>query len=163
MKLHININQQIFFKMKSIYLILTILIFFIFSCQNCYLGGNVPYEPCQCKERIIPISFQGEAYLFEDFIPEKIKEKIDEKRNRGVVSWIVFDSKTNLAILHRTEGAIYSICEICNYPNFAKEWKIPINGAKVFFDGTAYMPCIPKGSIGTVSHYDLILSYYKIK
>jgi hypothetical protein len=121
-------------------------------------NGNVAYAPCACDDKplaALPIS-SGEAYVFKDSIPSEMAFQI--------VNWIVFYSKTDTAVLTiKGGGAIEHICEICNYPDFAKDWNIPINGCKVYFEGIAYESCTPKGGIATVSHYDYILTVLKRK
>jgi hypothetical protein len=148
--------------MKNI-LKLTVILLILTSSFTCKktepeTDGIVPYAPCSCedKEQASLIFSPGEALLFKDSIPNDMAFQI--------LSWIVFDSKTDTAILTiGGKGAIEHICEICNYPDFAKAWDIPINGCKIYFEGIAYAPCIPKGGIATVSYYDYILTVLKRK
>ena len=130
-------------------------------------GGEVPYISCPCDEKpMSELQFpQGEAYLFKDFIPEQMNLKIQTElhKSSGTVCWIVFDSKTNIAKLSIGGGAILNVCEICNFPDFAKSWNIPLNGCKVYFEGVNYSPCEFKGGISAVNHFDFTLTILKRK
>ncbi|MDR2066080.1 MAG: hypothetical protein LBP85_10300 [Prevotellaceae bacterium] len=128
--------------------------------------GNVPYRPCDCDDKpLANLDFpSGEAYLFNDSIPNDMDFQIRDELNQGhIVNWIVYDSETDKTSLTVGEGSIRNICEICNYPDFAKAWSIPQNGYKVYFEGITYEPCIPKGGIATISYYDYILTVLKRK
>ena len=145
------------------FLIYTLILLIIVGCgssrEDEEFGGEVPYIPCPCNEQPeAKIQFsKGEAYLFNDSISEQLHYEIQRS------CWIVFDSITNVAILTITSSGITNICKICNFPNFAKSWDIPLNGCKVYFEGVNYSPCVPKGSLGVVSHYDYILTNLKRK
>jgi hypothetical protein len=90
--------------------------------------------------------------------------QIRNELNQGhVVNWVVFDSKTGMASLTIGEVNMRNICEICNYPDFAKAWTIPVNGCKIYFEGITYQACIPKGGIATVAYFDYILTVLKKK
>jgi hypothetical protein len=136
-----------------------------FSCgkEN---NEDVLYAPCACDDK--PLAElrlpSGEAYLFNDSIPNDMDFQIRDELYQGhIVNWIVYDSETNKASLTVGEGAIRNICEICNYPDFAKAWSIPQNGCKVYFEGITYEPCTPKGGFATISYFDYILKVLKRK
>jgi len=130
-------------------------------------GVKVPYVPCTCEENpLAELQFsQLEAYLLKDSIPKQIDFEIRSElyESSKEVCWIVFDSKTNNAILTVGGGAIRNICEICNFPDFVKEWNIPQNGCKIYFEGLTYQPCAPKGGIATESYFDYVLTTIKKK
>jgi hypothetical protein len=90
--------------------------------------------------------------------------QIRNELNQGhVVNWVVFDSKTGMASLTVGQFTIENICEICNYPDFAKAWNIPINGCKVYFEGKLYYPCYEPPHYSNISYYDCILTTLKLK
>jgi hypothetical protein len=122
-------------------------------------NGSVPYAPCSCNDKpLAQLNFpSGEAYLFKDSIPNDMDFQIRSSY------CIVFDSKKGTAQLTIGRGDIGSICEICNYPDFAKVWDIPINGCKVYFEGITYEACIPKYGIAVITYYDYILTILKRK
>jgi hypothetical protein len=131
--------------------------------------GEVPYVPCPCEEEKELASFSiptGEAYLFKDSIPQQIWFQINIKisESNEVVKWIIFDTKTNRAVLQvgKTDTLLRKVCEICNYPDFAKEWDIPINGRKVYFEGITYQACNPAGFADAV-YLDYVLTNFKLK
>jgi hypothetical protein len=134
-----------------------------YSCTNrAEAGGNVPFKPCPCEEEKPMFGpFQGEAYLFRDFIPEEMLHQISKENSddpsRGV-RWIVFNSETGRAELTVARSTMLGISEICNFPTFALEWNIPKNGCKVYLEGISYESCVPKGGIAMVTYSDLILT-----
>ncbi|MDR2409983.1 MAG: protease complex subunit PrcB family protein, partial [Bacteroidales bacterium] len=127
-------------------------------------SGNVVYRSCCDEERglsgLNDIDWfrKGETYLFNnDSVPNKNRYSYTRK------SWIVFDSTTNSARLIFTEGMCCWECGICNFPDFAKEWDIPENGCKVYFEGRVYRPCIEKGGIAAYVWTDYVLTVLKRK
>jgi hypothetical protein len=154
--------KKIFIKTAAILLILAGV---ISSCgKEKEDNGNVPYAPCSCSDKpLAQLNFpSGEAYLFKDSVPSDMDFQIGNELYQGqIVKWIVYDSETNKASLTVGGGAIRNICEICNYPAFAKGWSIPQNGCKVYFEGITYETCIPKGGIATVSYFDYTLTVLK--
>ena len=117
------------------------------------LEGTVAYKRCNPQELTLSgIQFpQGEAYLFKDFIPEKIEMELIESK-----SWIIlFDSKTDIVTFLRawTDNLkIPVVGFICNFPDFAKAWNIPEEGIKVYFEGLSYCPSW--GSIANIFSTD---------
>jgi hypothetical protein len=169
--LELNINNIKIKDMKKIILQTAAILLILASAFTCEKenkedNGNVPYAPCECNDKpLAQVNFpSGEAYLFKDSVPNNMDFQIRSELNqRQVVNWIVYDSETNKASLTVGEGSIRNICEICNYPAFAKEWSIPKNGCKVYFEGITYETCIPKGGIATISYFDYILTILKKK
>jgi len=138
-----------------------------YSCVKVSVsGGDVPYVPCHCEEKKSSLDeepFQGEAYLFKDSIPEQMSYEIGAELSKTYrVYLIVFDSKTNSAYLNSGAGSTRSTGEICNFPDFVKDWKIPKNGCKVYVEGLAYESCVPKYGFG-VTYYDVVLTSLKKK
>jgi hypothetical protein len=147
-------------KTKTIILKATALLLIVAGVVACKKSdkednGTVPYAPCQCddKPEVSPGFPSGEAYLFKDSVPG---DMVSQTGN-----WIIFDSKTGTAYLIMSKGVFNNVCEICNYPAFAKEWSIPQNGCKVYFEGITYEPCVPKFGPGTISYFDYILTILK--
>jgi hypothetical protein len=146
------------------------MLFFITSCSKENIEtGEVPYAPCPCEEEKELTNLKipdGEAFLFKDSIPQQILVQINNKisQSNQAVKWIILDSKTNMANLHvsKTETLLRKACKICNYPDFAKEWDIPINGRKVFFSGIGYEACDPSG-YGDAIYFDYVLTNFKLE
>jgi len=153
------------FKINSFLFIL----FLMTSCSKESIEtGEVPYAPCPCEEEKELANLKipdGEAFLFKDSIPQQIWVQINTKiyQSNEVVKWIILDSKTNKAVLHvkQTKTSIRQVCNICNYPDFAKEWYIPTNGHKVYFEGTGYEACNPTG-LADAAYFDYILTNLKL-
>ena len=111
--------------------------------------GEVPYKPCPCEigwilleEEYVP----KEAYLFKDSIPKEIRRKLTSPEYLEIVStscWIVVNSELNSAWIEiRAPKSIYGWeCngEICNFPDFAKEWDIPVEGCLVDIEGIPFI------------------------
>ena len=98
----------------------------------------VDYNGYSEEEPLSAFQFpKGEALLFNDFIPEELKEELK-------ACWIIlFDRKMDVAYIScsrfQFDGYTMPVNgEIRNFPDFAKSWDIPENGCKVFFEGTAY-------------------------
>jgi len=153
--------------LKFIALMLILAISFSSCTKKVELGGDVPYKPCPCEEEKSSLeSYQGEAYLFKDSIPEQMVYQIRTELSKTTdrVCWIVYDSKTNSSNL--TVGYdrnLSSIGEICNFPDFVEEWNIPPNGCKVYFEGMSYESCTPKGGVAVINYFDFILTSLKRK
>ena len=139
-----------------------------YSCaKRAESSGDVPYKPCLCDEEKHLWGeglFKGEAYLFKDFIPEQIKKQINDELSEieHRVNWFVFDSNTNAANFTSVKEC-FSYGDICNFPDFVKDWYIPENGCKVYFEGFFYEPCVFRGGVGIFGNYDLILTSLKRK
>lgn len=127
--------------------------------------GNVPFKSCSCEKEIIR-KFSSEAYLFRNSISEQMADYISNKMYSEpfpVVSWIVFYTERDEAVInignlfYPNGGHILSVGQICNFPDFAKEWSISENGIKVDFDGIMREPCNPSGSQHVV-HFDFTLT-----
>ncbi len=134
------------------------------SCQNREIG-EVPYALCPCNEEQELANLEvpdGEAYLFNDSIPEQVWFQIS--KSNKMAKWIILDSKTNLAVLYisKTETSLRKVCKICNYPDFAKEWVIPQNGCMVYYKGIGYDACTPAGLADAV-YIDYVLTNLRLK
>jgi hypothetical protein len=156
--------------MKKIKIILAL--FIVFCCFSCkqneteMKGGVVPYAPCSCEkdETVYPIS--GDAILFNDSIPAQygweIWQELDQDHDKEI-NWIIYDSQTDRARVYRGRPPLFGISEICNYPDFAKKWNIPLNGRLVYFEGTRHSSCVPKYGLDFIIHFDIILTILKLE
>jgi hypothetical protein len=124
-------------------------------------NGIVVYKTC-CEEERAWVDYdtflkKREAYLFKDSIPDQMKYLEIGIPSDQMYYWIVFDSKTDRACLNLKYLGVHWYCEICNFPNFAKEWNIPQNGCEIYFEGRLYQPCIDYGGID-VGYFDYVLT-----
>lgn len=157
-------------KMLKIVAIVLMLAGSFYSCKEREESdGTVPYKPCSCeKELFTGLKFsQGEAYLFRDYIPEKMTKQINDEIYSApfpLVCWIVYYSETDVADIsfRSNSGGITYVGTICNFPDFAKEWIIPENGCKVNFEGRILESCNPFGVANAV-YIDYVLIKFKIK
>ena len=107
-------------------------------------GGEVPLWFCYSEERgerrSDTISVKGEAYLFHDSIPDRIRTKMfRELESSGSAVWIVYEGDKN-ATLYETPCADFggNAYKICNFPDFAGQWETPLTGQKVYYEGKAF-------------------------
>jgi len=105
----------------------------------CYNGngnneGDVPYKECTHEDDYMhTIQMKGAGYLFINFIPVEL-----QKENN--VMYIIYnqeDHSTTFSARYPTE-AIYN-GNICNFPDFAKEWEIPTDGKQIYYEGELYV------------------------
>jgi len=141
--------------------------------QDAMLGGEVPFQPCRCENPLYPYQFQlpkGEAYLFGNHVSQKMVEHIEHKINSypfPIVTWIIsignivyiFIANLNPSSIPG-ELTMWSFShwhgEVCNFPDFAREWNIPPDGVKVYFEGRIYSSCLDWGAV-----VDYVLTYLK--
>lgn len=148
--------------MKILRFLFVLFMVFSLSCDDDSEKYEVPYTTCNCEDKKFTGNTEGYAYLFRDSIPEKIEAELFQK---GVSSdkgsyWIVYYEKADSAVLYGFHSPLNIVCEICNFPEFAKKWEIPETGKKVHYIGKCYEPCIDKYGIDVVGS-DLILTYFK--
>ena len=146
------------------------------------LGGEVPFELCPQRNNeeehyLTPTQPfpRGEAYLFKDSIPVQMMNQINIEIHSDpypTVCWIIYYSEKDSAriivgnkdgfyVSHGFEaggGFSYKNWEglICNFPDFAKDWDIPVNGIKVDVEGEHY-----RASVRTL-HSRVIYNYYYV-
>ena len=159
-------------KMFKIALILLILTGSFSSCgKRSESGSEVPYKSCHCEEDNPLMAFKflkEEAYLFRDSIPMQMVEKINTilyDETHKTVCWILYDSKYDyfgITVGNYGEYSMLGGGQICNFPDFAREWVIPKNGCKVVIEGDMYSSC---NCLGVANKYcfDLILTNIKRK
>ena len=143
--------------------------------------GDVSFYLCQLGTNTDTLPIKGEAYLFNDSIPNFMKTEVMEKYEKsGYAAWIVYETINELVhgtdfMVMMSERGVYKIATlylytpadmgryyICNYPDFAREWKVPEIGQKVYYEGKAiYLGGY--ASNPTRSGYDLGLTIFKKK
>jgi hypothetical protein len=124
---------------------------------------QVPYAACNHEGKYLSTTdVEGNAYLFNNNVPEAIKAELQkEKESSGFVAWIVYVSDDNTATMYVSSKNEESTGKICNYPEFAKLWEIPLNGQKISYTGTAFKVG-EYLSIPPHVGYDLVLNTLKI-
>jgi hypothetical protein len=121
--------------------------------------GHVPYAVCDHDGNYLDtIDMTGNVYLFNDSIPKEIEAELQQEGRKSSAAWIVYVSKDNSATMRVISKHIESICIICNYPDFAKQWEIPLNGQKVYYEGTAFE--VGRYLVDIVS-YNMVLTILK--
>jgi hypothetical protein len=103
--------------------------------------GTVPYMPCGHDGNYLDTTdVKGSAYLFYDSVPvAREAELYQERYTSGYAAWILYDSKVNSATIYILSRKVMSSeSYICNYPEFAKRWQVPLNGQKVYYEGTEF-------------------------
>ncbi|MDR0419927.1 MAG: hypothetical protein LBH30_00520 [Prevotellaceae bacterium] len=116
---------------------------------------NMSDKPCECEKEKIDFAtelFNGEAILFKDLSEEQYSEKMHQSDN----SVILYDTKTNSAVLYAHSGILFQ-CYICNLSDFARTWDIAQDGQKVHYDGTMYHSCNQDGYTDRV-YTDMVLT-----
>jgi len=138
-----------------------------FSCaKRSESGGEVPYAPCPCENNEKPLAtIKGEARLYFDDVfwtppfdserivffsetneyPDHVKLALDDPRFRNPMGGVVF-------------------VDICNFPDFAKEWNSP-GGITVYYEGIIYPWCDILGVLcrGTPCYSSILTKLIKIE
>ncbi|MDL2256754.1 InlB B-repeat-containing protein [Bacteroidales bacterium OttesenSCG-928-I14] len=120
--------------------------------------GNYPIEipRIECEHEGVYIDttkMEGIACLFVNTIPVELKKEDN-------IMYIIYNKEDNLVTysLH-TADAFYE-GNICNFPDFAKEWEIPIGGKQIYYEGELYVNGIYWSAPPYISG-DLILTVLK--
>lgn len=76
---------------------------------------------------------EGIGYLFKNAIPVEVQKDTD-------VLYIIYNEEDNSTIFSTSElsGMILN-GNICNFPDFAKEWEIPSEGKPIYYQGELYI------------------------
>lgn len=119
--------------------------------------SEVPRVECVHEgDYIDTINMEGNGYLFVNSIPAELQKDND-------VMYIVYNQEDNLATFSAVHpaDALYD-GRICNFPDFAKNWKIPVEGKQIYYKGELYVTgsflSLPPNIGG-----DLILTTLKLK
>jgi hypothetical protein len=136
---------------------LAVLVLVLGAMVACEKGeqNNVPYKACECEKEEFSLAAElssGEAVLYVDLPQEQYNEKVHQSGKRV----ILYDTKEDTAALYGYLGIMH-YASICNFPDFAKGWKVPKNGQKVHYEGTIYYACNPFGFADKV-YSDIILN-----
>jgi hypothetical protein len=146
-----------------------LVILIITGCENKNIEaneteGDLPYLACPHEgEYLDTVKLVGEAYLFNDSVPDLAKIELQEKRTTSdFVAWIIYNQDIDVATLYTSSSKEESSSIICNYPEFAKHWNISLNGQNVHFEGTMYKTG-EYLSVPPIVGYDMILTLLKKK
>ena len=136
--------------MKRLFILTATLVMLTTSFYSCEdkeavseLGGDVLFAFCPDEDEnrsgnVDTLFIKGEAYLFNDSVPDFMRTKIEEEfKKSGYVAYIVYESDSEARLYISTQSE-YSTNYICNYPDFAEQWEVPLTGQKVYFEGKAY-------------------------
>lgn len=77
------------------------------------------------------INLQGNGYLFLNSIP------IELESQNNVAFVVYFPEQDNAIFRAAYSDAIYN-ADICNFPDYAKHWEIPLQGKVFSFEGDFY-------------------------
>ena len=170
----ITLIKKSFERLQKVAVLGLCVVAVVYSCgKRIETGGEVPYKDCPCdeekplwEEQRFP---RGEAYLFKDYIPEQMNNYFNDKMSSVPfpnICYIVYNSETDVATigianLDRPETNIMFIGQICNYPDFAKEWDIHENGIKIIIEGRMYRDC--RNHYSYYVPFDYILTSLKRK
>ena len=95
---------------------------------------EISYSKCTYDDGYMDtISIEGVGYLFVNYVPAEL-----QKDNN--VMYIIYNKEDNLTAFsaaYPTE-ALYN-GNICNFPDFAKEWEIPTEGKQIYYKGELYV------------------------
>jgi len=136
-------------------------VIFINGVQVYCYNEEIPYVECVHEgDYMDTVHMEGIGYLFVNSIPAEL-----QKDNN--VMYIIYDKENNST----TFSSVYSFStlpairnlngNICNFPDFAKEWEISTEGKKIYYKGEFYVG----GGYNYPFHMfgDLILTTFKIK
>jgi hypothetical protein len=111
-------------------------------------GGkdDVPYKPCPCEgKENINLKIPENALLFKD----------STYNNK--------DSIAYYAIYNAGSSSGRIIVNICNFPDYAKKWDIPMQGCEIYLKGNLYSPCYEIPNYGEELCFDIVLTNLKLK
>ena len=134
-----------------------------FSCQNkADNDDNVSYAICPHEGGYMDTTkVEGYAYLFNDSIPELINIELQKNWNTfDSTAWIIYNRNTNAAILYASSKKERSTGNICNYPEFARQWQIPLDGQQVYYKGINFKTGEYLSAPASVG-YDVVLTILK--
>jgi len=138
-------------KLINLTAILLILAGGLASCKDKEKEGSVPYRSCPCKNEPLG-TVKGDIRLFID--PDST---ITYSHERMVYS----HDRAYLTLKEEQKPFPHQpIGHICNFPDFAKQWKAP-EGVVVYYEGIIYPNCEEFGC--RVVCYSIILTKLKIR
>jgi len=111
------------------------------SCaKKAETGGEVPFAPCPCEFDVEPEVIKGTAVLLvnPDWYPDQWCDRIVSVTDE-------YGERTYL-FLNKSEPDAWQVManvEICNFPDFAKEWYSPSPEERidVYYEGFMYPWC----------------------
>jgi len=105
------------------------------SCKDKSDGTEIeiPYVECAHEGSYLnTINLEGTGLMFVDSVPVKLQNK------KGIM-YIIYDREQDVATFSAdyTPKAQYN-GNICNFPDFAKKWKISSGGKQIYYQGKLY-------------------------
>ena len=105
-----------------------------FYCYNENYSVEIPYVECVHEgDYMDTVHMEGIGYLFVNSIPAELQKDND-------VMYIIYNKENNstaFSAAYPTE-ALYN-GNICNFPDFAKEWEIPTEGKQIYYKGELHV------------------------
>jgi hypothetical protein len=134
--------------------ILLILAGGFYSCRK----DTILYVPCPCeeKEEVADIEIPKNALFFSDSVPLSVENKYN--------AWVIYHTETDSTTLFiQINPSMTQIINICNFPDYAKKWTVPIQGYDIYLKGKLYRPCYEPPHYGDKIYYDYVLTNLKLK
>jgi hypothetical protein len=122
-------------NMKSLYyLLIPALMLAMASFSGCEKEKNkLMYIMCENAQEnyLDTVILQGQGYLFLDSVPSELANNM----NVGFIVYYQGNNRAEFRLLQST--AVYT-AEICNFPDYAKQWNIPSQGKAIVYKGDFY-------------------------
>jgi hypothetical protein len=137
--------------------------------SNNYEEIPLEYAGCPCEQRN---SFIRKNSLKDVFLFDAAKTSMSEMRDLSLKDnasiFVSYSAKSDTAILYSytlvSNIMNISIGYICNFPQTAKDWTIPLNGELISFSADSFVACYASPSAGfTQTYSDNILTSFKRK
>jgi hypothetical protein len=93
---------------------------------------NVPHATCS-GEYTETMDLEGAGYLFVDFFPDELQREID-------IIYVIYNKEYDsgyFSVVVYSKGHYSG--NICNFPDFAKEWEINSDGKQIYFQGKLHI------------------------
>ena len=123
-------------------------------------GGDVPYMPCPCEFNVESVTIKGNARL-------RIGTTAHTSFWEECISWVSNDDGESAVLWlnpNISDWEVMAIVDICNFPDFAKQWSTPEEGIDVYYEGIMYpMWCEEYRGGCRELCYSMILTKLKIK
>ena len=124
--------------------------------------GDVPDKSCPCEFYVEPITIQGEAQFFIDV--SDYRELYSYLKTRNYMLWRNDRDRDNAYLMLQPDDNSMPIrVDICNFPDFAKEWHSE-KGIIVYYEGLMYNRWCENLSLGCRGFCEtMILTKLKIR
>ena len=125
------------------------------------LDGDVLYKPCPCEENDEPLgTIKGKKHLFIDPTGDSSIGVLGRMISDGDYAYVDIDMKETDIKKPAVPGAIGNIC---NFPDFAKQWDTSGGAVTVYFEGILYPHCEAFGCRLYTECFSVVLTKLKIK